>query len=80
MLPFANAAGDADAQAFCDGLVETLTTKLTQLERFQDSLWVVPVSEVRAAGAASAAEARRAFGVNLVVTGSVQQPETAPCV
>jgi tetratricopeptide (TPR) repeat protein len=73
VLPFANASGEADAQAFCDGLVETLTTKLTQLERFQDSLWVVPVSEVRAAGATSAAVALREFGANLVVTGSVQK-------
>ena len=63
----------AAAQAFCDGLVETLTAKLTQLERFQDALWVVPASEVRAAGATSAAGARRDLGVNLVVTGSVQK-------
>jgi len=72
VLPFANAGAD-DAQAFCDGLIETLTTKLTQLERFQDSLWVVPASEVRAVGATSASMARRSFGANLVVTGSVQR-------
>jgi serine/threonine-protein kinase len=72
VLPFANAGGGPETVAFCDGLVETLTTKLTQLERFEGSLLVVPASDVRAAGVASAAAARRNFGVTLVVTGSIQ--------
>ena len=72
VLPFANAGGGPETVAFCDGLVETLTTKLTQIERFQGSLLVVPASDVRAAGVTSAAAARRNFGVTLVVTGSIQ--------
>ena len=73
VLPFASSGGGDEAHAFGDGLVETLTTKLTGLERFQGSLWVVPASEVRAAGVTSVESARRAFGANLVVTGSVQR-------
>jgi serine/threonine-protein kinase len=73
VLPFANASGGPEAGIFGDGLVETLTTKLTQLERFQGALLVVPASEVRAAGVTSAGSARRAFGVTLVVTGSIQR-------
>lgn len=72
VLPFAN-VGDHDVnQAFCDGLMETLASKMTQLEQFQDSFWVIPASEVRQAGILSAHQARRSFGVTLAVTGSVQ--------
>ena len=73
VLPFTNTGGQAADQPFCDGLVETLTAKLTGLERFQGSLWVVPASEVRSSAATSAQGARRALGANLVVTGSVQR-------
>ncbi len=66
-------ASDAGSQAFAAGLAETLTSKLTQLEQFHGSLFVVPASEVRGAAVTSAAAARSAFGVNLVVTGSLQR-------
>jgi serine/threonine-protein kinase len=71
VLPFSE-SGNTDA-GFVEGLAETLTGRLTQLERFQGSLWVVPASEVRQARVGSASAARRTFGVNLVVTGSAQR-------
>ncbi|MDX1419617.1 MAG: tetratricopeptide repeat protein [Rubricoccaceae bacterium] len=71
ILPFAT--GEGKSAAFADGLVEVLANELTQLEQHQGALWVVPVSEVRAQGIASAAEAHRALGATLVVTGSVQR-------
>jgi tetratricopeptide (TPR) repeat protein len=73
VLPFRTASSDPDDQYRTDGLAETLASRLSQLERFQGSLWVVPASEVRQAGVTSAAGARRAFGVTLVVTGSLQR-------
>ncbi len=73
VLPFANLGQAAGNQAFCDGLMETVSSKLTQLEQFQGSLRVVPASEVRAREIASARSARHAFGVTLAVTGSVQR-------
>jgi len=73
VLPFANLGDVLPSQAFCDGLMETMTSKLTQLEQFQDALWVVPVSEVREREVNSPGEARRQLGVTLVVTGSVQR-------
>jgi tetratricopeptide (TPR) repeat protein len=73
VLSFVNPGSDPSSAAFSDGVVETLTSRLTQLERFQGSLWVVPASEVRQAGITSAAAARRLFGVTLVITGSVQR-------
>ena len=63
------AAAERDLAA---GLVETLTTRLTQIERFQGSFWVVPASEVRRFDVDSAEAARRIFGATLVITGSVQ--------
>jgi tetratricopeptide (TPR) repeat protein len=73
LLPFANVAGVPANQALADGLVEVLTTRLTQLEPFAKGLQVVPAVEVRAQRIESVTEARRAFGVNLVISGSLQR-------
>jgi eukaryotic-like serine/threonine-protein kinase len=73
LLPFTNVGGDPANQALADGLAEFLTTRLTQLERFAGGLQVVPSVEVRQLPIQSATEARRAFGVNLVVSGSLQR-------
>jgi serine/threonine protein kinase/tetratricopeptide (TPR) repeat protein len=72
VLPIMNIGNDADRQTLCDGLTETMTSQLTQLEQFQGSLWVVPSTEVRRAGIKSAEDARKSFGVNLVIDGSMQ--------
>ncbi|MBI1353613.1 MAG: tetratricopeptide repeat protein [Acidobacteria bacterium] len=73
VLPFENISGDPSGRALCDGLVETLSGKLTELEQFRDDLLVVPSSEVRAEQVASVSQARSLFGVNLAVTGSLQR-------
>ena len=73
VIPFADLAGQSTSQAFCDGMMETLASKLTQLGESEGSLLVVPASEIREKNVRSAGQARRVFGVNLAVTGSVQQ-------
>jgi serine/threonine-protein kinase len=73
VLPFENVGQDPMNQAFCDGLMETLSSQLTQLERSRGTLWVVPASAVRAERIASPAHASKALGVNLVITGAVQR-------
>jgi len=73
VLPFTNVGGDPANQAFCDGLTETLTARLNQLEQSHLYLRVVPATEVRAAEATSAEKARRKFGVNLALGGGVQR-------
>ena len=73
LLPFANVAGVPANQALADGLAEVLTTRLTQLEPFARGLQIVPAVEVRAQRIQSATDARRAFGVNLVISGSLQR-------
>jgi serine/threonine protein kinase/tetratricopeptide (TPR) repeat protein len=75
VLQFENIGGDAANGAFCEGLAETLASSLTELEHFHGSLMVVPASEVRKQNIRSTADARRAFNVNLVITGSVQRSE-----
>ena len=71
VLGFTNLGNNPATQAFCDGLVETLTSMLTQLEDFRGSLWVVPASEVRIIK--NPGDARRQFGANLAITGSLQR-------
>ncbi len=73
VLPFTNVGGEPASQAFCDGLAEDLSGRLSQLERYHGSLWVVPVAELRARRVTSPGEARRIFGVNLAVTGAVRR-------
>ena len=46
VLPFTNVGDDPANRVFCDGLTEILASTLTQLERFQGQLWVVPASEI----------------------------------
>ncbi len=73
VIPFTNLGGRSADQAFCDGMMETLASKLTQLAEFEGSLQIVPASEIRDKDVRSAAQARKVFGVNLAVTGSIQQ-------
>jgi len=72
VLPFENLSHDPMEQAFCDGLVELVTSTLTQMERFHSTLWVIPSADVRRLDLHSVSEARKAFPVNLAVTGSLQ--------
>lgn len=55
-----------------DGLVETITSRLTSLQTARE-VFAVPASEVRRRGAATVVDAEREFGANLAVTGSVQR-------
>lgn len=69
ILPFSVVGGDESDQAFCNGLVETMTTKLTRLEQSQKTLWVVPAHEVREFEITTPSKARRVFGVTLALRG-----------
>jgi len=70
VLPFTPAANDSGSGAFCNGLTETLTAKLTQLSG-NYPLLVVPTSEIRTEGVTSVEQARKNFGVGLVLEGSL---------
>ncbi|KAA3659087.1 MAG: tetratricopeptide repeat protein [Calditrichaeota bacterium] len=75
VLPFTNVQGDESSQAFCDGLIEVLTSKITQFEQFQQSLLVIPASEIRQLEVRSASAARKQFNANLAISGSVERTQ-----
>jgi len=75
VLPFTNVGNDPENQGFCDGLVEILSSKLSQLEQFQQKFRVVPTTDVLREGIVSVREARQTFGATLAITGSVQRTE-----
>ena len=71
VLPFSPTGDDPGTKALCDGLTRTVTAKLTQLTGSYP-LQVVSASEIRADGVTSVEQARRNYGVNLVLEGSLQ--------
>ena len=72
VLPFDSLSHDPLDQAYCDGLVELLTSSLSQMERFHKTLWVIPSADVRRYQLHGVSDARKTFPVNLAVTGSLQ--------
>jgi tetratricopeptide (TPR) repeat protein/predicted Ser/Thr protein kinase len=72
VLPLGVVSGDAQTAAFGAGLTETLTAKLTQLTA-DPSLQVVPATEIRGKHVSTVDEARKEFGVNLVLEGSLHK-------
>jgi serine/threonine-protein kinase len=72
VLPLSVADGDAQTAAFGAGLTETLTAKLTQLTG-DPSLQVVPATEIRGKHVSTVDDARKEFGVNLVLEGSLHK-------
>src|SRR5258706_2380715 len=70
VLPPTSAAG-SEENAFNEGLVETLTSRLTVLTQ-KHPLAVIPASEIRARKVATLDAARAEFGVNLGLVITVQ--------
>ncbi|MDX1618583.1 MAG: protein kinase [Balneolaceae bacterium] len=72
ILPIDNIGGDSTYQAICEGLHETLSGKVSQVERYRQQLSVIPASEVRRRDIRTAGKAKDIFGVNLAVMSSMQ--------
>jgi tetratricopeptide (TPR) repeat protein len=64
------ANGDAVTQAYCDGLTDTLSAKLTPLAVAR-GLQLTSTVEVRGRGVHDAAQARREFGATLILEGAI---------
>ena len=73
VLPLEVIGNDEAVRTLADGLVETLTSKLTQVEALEGKIMVVPASEIRDRKITSAEAARRIYGANLAITGSAQR-------
>ena len=72
VLPFSVIGGNASDNAFSLGLAETLSFKLTQLSS-GNSIRVVSFDALTAGHVQTPREAQKAFGVNLVLTGSFER-------
>jgi tetratricopeptide (TPR) repeat protein/predicted Ser/Thr protein kinase len=72
VLPFAALGGGPAQKAFAYGLTETVTARLNELSATH-ALEVVSASDVFSGKVNTPDMARRQFGVNLVLTGSLQQ-------
>src|SRR5438552_2900780 len=73
VLPFANSASDPEFGPIAEGLMDSLTNELSNLEAAQQSLWVVPASIVRSRKVNDPTSAFREFGATMAVQGSVQR-------
>ncbi len=75
ILPFTNVGGDPANQALCNGLGEVVNSQLSQIEKWQTSLRVVPVSDVRNNKVYTAERARKIFGATLAVKGELERTD-----
>src|SRR5262249_37369977 len=73
VLPFDNIGNDPANESVAEGLMDSLTSKLTNLDSAQQSLWVVPASVVRSRKISDPSAAGRDLGANLVVKGSIRR-------
>jgi len=73
VLPFENVGNDPANAAVSDGLMDSLSSRLTNLETGKQSLWVVPPAEVRRHKITDPASALRELGATVVVEGSLQR-------
>ena len=63
----------AQEATLADGVSESVSARLDDLRAINPHLSNVPFADVRAAGTATVDGARRAFGINLAVTGSLRR-------
>jgi serine/threonine protein kinase/tetratricopeptide (TPR) repeat protein len=72
VLPFTPSSDDAHARAFSKGLSATLSLRLAQLTGHYP-VQVVPPGEITAEEIQDTEQARKSFGVNMVLEGSLRQ-------
>lgn len=73
VLPFDTIGSTPESSALAAGLMDSLTGQLSDLKVGQQSLWVVPDSEVRRLKITDPEEALRKLHADLVVKGTVER-------
>ena len=71
ILPFENVGNDPANEPLTDGLMDSMTARLSNLEESQSSLWVVPANFVRQKKVNDPSAAYGVFKATLAVQGSV---------
>jgi serine/threonine protein kinase/Flp pilus assembly protein TadD len=77
VLPFVVDGGTPETLALGDGLMDSLAGKLSNLNAANQSLWVVPASEVRHRNVKDPRSALREFGATIVVEGGFEHNNQA---
>ncbi|MCK5066669.1 MAG: tetratricopeptide repeat protein [Bacteroidales bacterium] len=75
VLPLKIIGDDTELSFFASGLVESLTHMLTKVGNSGQTFAVIPSSEI--IEAITANEARKKFGVSLVISGSIQKDQNS---
>jgi tetratricopeptide (TPR) repeat protein/TolB-like protein len=73
VLPFASVSSGTGDQAFCDGLLDVVTSGLARLSEKRDRVWVAPVADIREQRIATITEAQRGVGANLAFSGVIER-------
>jgi serine/threonine protein kinase/tetratricopeptide (TPR) repeat protein len=73
VLPFENVGSDPANEAISEGLMDSMSSRLTNLDVDQQSVWVVPTSEIRRLKIVDPASALRQLGATMVVKGSISR-------
>jgi len=73
VLPFENVGNDPANDAISAGLMDSLASRLTNLEGGNKSLWVVPASEVRRRNVSDPAAALRELGATIAIECRLQR-------
>jgi serine/threonine protein kinase/tetratricopeptide (TPR) repeat protein len=73
VLPFDEAGASPETEALGDGLEDSLSGKLANSYASDQSLWVVPASEVRQRNVRNPSAALREFGATIVVQGRFER-------
>jgi serine/threonine-protein kinase len=73
VLPFDNIGNNPADEVVAQGLMDSFTSKLSNLDTAQQSLWVLPASVVLSRKINDPGLAFRELGATLVVTGSIQR-------
>jgi Flp pilus assembly protein TadD len=73
VLPFEVIGTNPQGSALADGLMESFTGRLSNLDTGREPLWVVPTSEVRRRHVTEPTQALNLLGANLVIKGTVER-------
>lgn len=75
VLPFDTAGADPATRPLADGLMDSMTAALSNLDTSRQSLWVIPSSVVRSADVADPLAAYKRLGATLVVKGRLESSQ-----
>ena len=70
--PFKVLGGDDALRVFADGLMESITSRLSEFEGEKGQIVVAPASEVRLQNVTGSEDARKKLGADIAIEGSLQ--------